>query len=81
MAQPLPLLVISYFLGMMRFGRLLAEGSPHNLLIQYDKISLEDVFLELCMKDNDFDALGDEIDGPQTSIIKKDSMTFVRSMR
>ena len=57
---------------MMRCGRLLAEGSPQNLLIEYDKISLEDVFLELCMKDNDFDALGDEIDGPPTSIIKSD---------
>ena len=57
---------------MMRFGRLLAEGSPQNLLLEYDKISLEDVFLELCMKDNDFDALGDEIDAPHTSIIKKD---------
>jgi len=62
----------AHTVGMMRFGRLLAEGSPQNLLLEYDKISLEDVFLELCMKDNDFDALGDEIDGPRASIIKPD---------
>lgn len=38
---------------MMRSGRLLAEESPKNLLRIYGIKSLEDVFLKLCMKDND----------------------------
>ncbi|KAI9558265.1 ABC protein [Daphnia sinensis] len=38
-------------IGMMRSGRLLAEESPENLLINYNLSSLEDVFLKLCMKD------------------------------
>lgn len=36
----------------MRSGRLLAEDSPHNLLVNHNLISLEDVFLKLCMKEN-----------------------------
>ena len=35
----------------MRSGRLLAEDSPANLLKLHQCISLEDVFLKLCMKD------------------------------
>ena len=35
----------------MRSGRLLAQDSPHNLLSTYGLDSLEDVFLQLCMKD------------------------------
>ncbi|XP_057374585.1 ABC transporter G family member 23-like [Daphnia carinata] len=38
-------------IGMMRSGRLLAENSPENLLRSYGLCSLEDVFLQLCMKD------------------------------
>nr|QBM06389.1 ATP-binding cassette sub-family H-like protein 1 [Daphnia magna] len=38
-------------IGMMRSGRLLAEDSPENLLHSYALRSLEDVFLQLCMKD------------------------------
>ncbi|XP_057380012.1 ABC transporter G family member 20-like [Daphnia carinata] len=38
-------------IGLMRSGRLLAEDSPDNLLINYNLSSLEDVFLKLCMKD------------------------------
>jgi len=37
---------------MMRSGRILAEGSPDNLLKRYHKESLEDVFLTLCMQDD-----------------------------
>ena len=38
--------------GMMRFGRLLAEGSPADLLERYDLPNLEDVFLNLCLMDD-----------------------------
>ena len=33
---------------MMRDGRLLAEAPPAELLVQYGKETLEDVFLQLC---------------------------------
>lgn len=67
----------AHTVGMMRFGRLLAEGSPQHLLLQFEKISLEDVFLELCMKDNDFDSLGEERDGGNASIIREDKILGV----
>lgn len=35
----------------MRSGRLLAEESPQTLLRLHGLVSLEDVFLKLCMKD------------------------------
>ena len=35
---------------MMRSGSLLAEDSPQNLLNKHNLVSLEDVFLKLCMK-------------------------------
>lgn len=38
-------------IGLMRSGRLLAEDSPANLLKVHQCISLEEVFLRLCMKD------------------------------
>ncbi|XP_021960922.1 ABC transporter G family member 20 isoform X3 [Folsomia candida] len=38
-------------IGLMRSGRLLAEDSPPNLLKVHQCLSLEDVFLKLCMKD------------------------------
>ena len=38
--------------GMMRFGRLLAEGSPADLLDRYSMPNLEDVFLNLCLSDD-----------------------------
>lgn len=41
--------------GMMRFGKLLAEGSPDRLLETYNKPNLEDVFLELCLQDGDLE--------------------------
>lgn len=37
--------------GIMRFGRLLAEENPDTLLQQYDASSLESVFLKLCEVD------------------------------
>lgn len=40
----------TYQLGMMRNGILLAEDSPQNLLSRFNAVSLEDVFLQLCMK-------------------------------
>ena len=45
--------------GMMRFGRLLAEGSPADLLDRYNLPNLEDVFLNLCLTD-DVDEEGKE---------------------
>jgi ABC-type multidrug transport system ATPase subunit len=41
----------AHTIGLMRGGRLLAEDSPANLLKVHQCISLEDVFLRLCMKD------------------------------
>lgn len=41
--------------GMMRFGKLLAEGAPEELLERYEKPNLEDVFLALCMQDGDLE--------------------------
>lgn len=35
----------------MRDGHLLAEANPEQLLIQHNALTLEDVFLKLCMKD------------------------------
>ncbi|XP_046651597.1 ABC transporter G family member 20-like [Daphnia pulicaria] len=40
-------------IGLMRSGRLLAEDSPENLLRDYNQTSLENVFLELCMKNDE----------------------------
>lgn len=39
--------------GMMRFGKLLSEDCPTKLLQEYEMTSLEDVFLHLCMQDED----------------------------
>jgi len=41
--------------GMMRFGKLLAEDKPDALLSRFGKNSLEDVFLELCLQDGDME--------------------------
>ena len=38
-----------------RFGKLLAEGAPNDLLEKYNKPNLEDVFLDLCMQDGDME--------------------------
>ena len=38
---------------MMRFGRLLAEGHPDTLLEEYGRTTLEDVFLRLCVGDDE----------------------------
>ena len=37
--------------GMMRTGRLLAEDSPVKLLAKYEKDTLEEVFMKLCMRE------------------------------
>ena len=41
--------------GMMRFGRLLAEDAPAALIQNYGQTSLEAVFLSLCMDNGDTD--------------------------
>nr|AHK05672.1 ATP-binding cassette transporter sub-family H 103004 [Tigriopus japonicus] len=41
--------------GMMRFGKLLAEDSPEELLRRFSKPNLEDVFLDLCLQDGDLE--------------------------
>ena len=33
----------------------MAEGSPNDLIEQYEKPALEDVFLHLCMQDGDLE--------------------------
>lgn len=38
--------------GLMRNGRLLAENSPENLMLDYGQTNLEDVFLHLCVTDS-----------------------------
>lgn len=40
--------------GLMRNGRILAEGPPDKLLEKFNQTSLEDVFLHLCIKDDKF---------------------------
>lgn len=40
--------------GLMRNGRILAEGPPDRLMEKFNQCSLEDVFLHLCMKDDKF---------------------------
>ena len=40
--------------GLMRNGKILAEGSPETLLHRFNKNSLEDVFLHLCLQDDSF---------------------------
>lgn len=42
----------AHVVGLMRHGRLLAENSPENLLLEHNMDSLEDVFLKLCMSDS-----------------------------
>ncbi|KAG9508995.1 ABC transporter G family member 23, partial [Fragariocoptes setiger] len=37
--------------GLMRRGRLLAENSPDELMARHDAVSIEDVFLKLCVSD------------------------------
>ena len=43
--------------GMMRFGKLLEEGTPDDLMARYQKPNLEDVFLELCLRDGDLETI------------------------
>ena len=38
-----------------RLGKLLAEGTPNDLIEEYEKPALEDVFLHLCMQDGDLE--------------------------
>lgn len=38
--------------GLMRHGRLLAESSPEQLLLDHNMETLEEVFLKLCMSDS-----------------------------
>lgn len=42
--------------GLMRQGRLLAENSPDQLMVDHNLDTLEDVFLKLCMSDISFKA-------------------------
>uniref|UniRef100_A0A0P6D3Z3 ABC transporter G family member n=1 Tax=Daphnia magna TaxID=35525 RepID=A0A0P6D3Z3_9CRUS len=42
----------AHTIGMMRSGRLLVQDSPENLLNNYRALSLEDVFLKVCIKDD-----------------------------
>eukprot|EP00095_Tigriopus_kingsejongensis_P012232 snap_masked-scaffold87_size395581-processed-gene-0.5 protein:Tk12232 transcript:snap_masked-scaffold87_size395581-processed-gene-0.5-mRNA-1 annotation:"abc transporter g family member 20-like" len=42
--------------GMMRCGRILAEGSPHELMEEYAQGSLENVFLQVCLGHEELDA-------------------------
>ena len=51
----------------MRFGRLLAEGSPADLLDRYNMPNLEDVFLNLCLSD-DIDEEGKQKSPERSSI-------------
>ena len=49
--------------GMMRFGRLLAEDSPAALIETHNQTNLENVFLSLCLKTGD-----EEPDGPDQEL-------------
>ena len=54
--------------GMMRFGRLLAEDAPDRLLAQYEKPNLEAVFLHLCLSDDSFREQPSDPKGCQKSL-------------
>ena len=58
---------------MMRVGKLLAEDSPDNLLSRFSKPSLEDVFLELCMRDGHMESSTgrEERENNNKNILKK----------
>jgi hypothetical protein len=56
---------------MMRSGCLLAQDSPQCLLNKHNLVSLEDVFLKLCMKQ--------QIDDGDSSIVPSASNTSVNS--
>ena len=47
-------MIISY-ISCSRLGKLLAEGTPNDLIEEYEKPALEDVFLHLCMQDGDLE--------------------------
>lgn len=46
--------------GMMRYGRLLAEDTPQHLMSLYAKPTLESVFLHLCLSDDNDSAQDDK---------------------
>ena len=49
-------MIISYIsCTYSRLGKLLAEGTPNDLIEEYEKPALEDVFLHLCMQDGDLE--------------------------
>ena len=52
----------------MRHGRLLAEDSPSRLLDIYNHSSLEDVFLELCIREESAD---NEISNDVSTVVNK----------
>ena len=51
------MMIISYIscTTYSRLGKLLAEGTPNDLIEEYEKPALEDVFLHLCMQDGDLE--------------------------
>ena len=49
--------------GMMRFGKLLAEGAPDHLIQRFEKPTLADVFLHLCIGDEKQQSGGAKITG------------------
>ena len=57
--------------GMMRFGRLLAEDAPAALIETYKQTSLENVFLSLCLKNGD----DDDRDSKDSSVELDDIVT------
>lgn len=56
--------------GMMRYGRLLAEDTPQQLLSLYAKPSLESVFLHLCLSDDNDSARDDKENEEVIPLIK-----------
>ncbi|XP_040579310.1 ABC transporter G family member 20 [Lepeophtheirus salmonis] len=56
----------AHIVGMMRYGRLLAESPPANLMKLYNKPTLELVFFNLCRKESSDDSLFAEHSTPRT---------------
>ena len=54
--------------GLMRDGHLLAEAHPDQLLRQYNKTSLEDVFLDLCRRQPTADSTTSTLNTPLTPV-------------
>lgn len=58
---------LANLVGLMRQGRMLAQAAPDALMHQHGMLTLEDVFLKLCMADNQSNNAGSPNGGPKAN--------------